>query len=71
MNTHTFTSTPIHLKSVSIDIKADASGVTLGAQADGSMLIDLHFDTAEQVDSTIVGLVLARHFFVSAQGVQA
>jgi hypothetical protein len=39
---HTWTSNPIHLTAASVDVKADAEGVTLGAQSDGSLLIDLH-----------------------------
>lgn len=27
---------------VVVDVKADAEGVTLGAQSDGSLLVDLH-----------------------------
>ena len=43
----TWTSKPIHLTAASVDVKADAEGVTLGAQSDGSLLIDLHL-TPEQ-----------------------
>jgi hypothetical protein len=38
----TWTSNPIRLTAASLDVKADADGVTLGAQSDGSLLVDLH-----------------------------
>jgi hypothetical protein len=42
-----WTSNPIELTTATLDVKADVEGVTLGAQSDGSLLVDLHL-TPEQ-----------------------
>lgn len=47
----TWHSNPIKLDAdASVDVKADAGGVTLGAQSDGSLLVDLHFTPEQAIE---------------------
>lgn len=43
-------STPIELTATTLDVKADAEGVTLGAQSDGSLLVDLHCTPEQAIE---------------------
>lgn len=64
----TWTSNQIKLKGgVTADVKADADGVTLGVQSNGTLLVDLNTDDIAVLDSLIVALVSAKHHCLAAR----
>lgn len=68
---NTYTSPQIHIPSACIDVKADQNGVTLGVQANGSVLVDLHMTDVPAIDALIVALVNGKHHYVAARGDKA
>lgn len=64
----TWNSNPIELPSATVDVRADAEGVTLGAQANGTLLLDLNFTDMADVDLAIAALINAKHHCLAARG---
>jgi hypothetical protein len=64
---NTWQSTPIELPASTIDVKADSEGVTLGAQSDGSLLVDLHI-TPEQAMELADALTQGAAHCLAARG---
>ena len=63
----TWHSTPIELPAAALDVKSDAEGVTLGAQSNGTLLVDLNFTDMAALDALIDALINAKHYFLASK----